>query len=93
MATDTVQLYCRPHCAKCTKVEAWLGELGLQVVVHDIGADDAALAEVERLGFRSLPVVVTADGGAALGVEPNELAAALPLLAEAARAHTARQKV
>jgi glutaredoxin len=57
-----VALYCQAGCAKCTRVEEWLTRLGVPVVVHDITADAAARAEVERLGFRSLPVVVTSDG-------------------------------
>ena len=83
MTSDTVELYCQPHCAKCAHVERWLTGLGLRVVVHDVAADDTARAEVERLGFRSLPVVVTADGKAAWGVDPDALVAALPLLARA----------
>ncbi|MHB1475158.1 MAG: glutaredoxin domain-containing protein [Dermatophilaceae bacterium] len=58
-----VDLYCLPGCAKCASVQRWLNRLRLLVVVHDVAADDAARAEVERLGFRSLPVVVTPDPG------------------------------
>jgi hypothetical protein len=56
--------------------------------VHDVAsdADAVAVAEVERLGFRSLPVIVTSDGKAALGVTPEELAPALPILASLAEA-------
>ncbi|MHB8188072.1 MAG: glutaredoxin domain-containing protein [Dermatophilaceae bacterium] len=57
-----VDLYCLPGCAKCASVQRWLNRLRLLVVVHDVAADDAARAEVERLGFRSLPVVVTSGG-------------------------------
>lgn len=83
-----VDLYCLPDCAKCASVQRWLNRLRLLVVVHDVADDDAARAEVERLGFRSLPVVVTADGHAAWGAEPDKLMAAMPQLAEAEQAAT-----
>lgn len=83
-----LDLYRLPGCAKCTRVQRWLASLGLPLVVHDVAADDVARAEVERLGFRSLPVVVTADGRAEWGAEPCKLLAALPEVANANPAAT-----
>jgi glutaredoxin-like protein NrdH len=83
-----VDLYCLPGCAKCASVQRWLNRLGLPMVIHDVSADDGARAEVERLGFRSLPVMVTPDGRAAWGAEPSKLMAELPQLAEAERGAT-----
>jgi|GEM_PF-1145994 glutaredoxin-like protein NrdH len=83
-----VDLYCLPGCAKCASVQRWLNRLGRPMVMHDVSADDAARAEVERLGFRSLPVVVTPDGRAAWGAEPDKLMGELPQLAEAEQGAT-----
>jgi glutaredoxin len=81
--TGTVRLLCQPDCAKCAAVRRWLDGLGLEVQVTDVTTDEAAQRELVRRGIRSLPVVVTPDGKAAWGVEPERLSAALPLLAGA----------
>jgi hypothetical protein len=67
-------------------VRRGLDGLGLEVQVANVTTDEAAQRELVRRGIRSLPVVVTPDGKAAWGVEPERLSAALPLLAEAAGA-------
>ncbi len=84
--TETVRLLCQPDCAKCAAVRRWLDGLGLEVQVTDVTTDEAAQRELVRRGIWSLPVVVTPDGKAAWGVEPERLSAALPLLAEASDA-------
>lgn len=49
--------------------------------MRDVLSDPAAAAEVMKLGFATLPVVLTPDSRAAAGADPAALTAALPLLA------------
>ena len=68
---NTVRLMCRPDCSKCAAVWSWLDGIGVDVVFVDVTADEAAQQELARRGISSLPVIITADGKAAWGVEPE----------------------
>ncbi|MCC6178976.1 MAG: methyltransferase domain-containing protein [Chloroflexi bacterium] len=83
-ADGVVELYCRERCAKCARVQRWLEGLGIHFQVRDVVHDRQAQQTVSRLGFRSLPVVVTPDGRAATGWDTQALVQELPFLAQVA---------
>ena len=72
--TPEVVLYCRPRCAACAALARWLDECGVSWVLRDVTADSGAAEQVTRLGFRSLPVVGTADGRSAWGGDLDAVA-------------------
>lgn len=69
-----VTLYCRPRCARCRAVEAWLARRGIAYTFRDVVAEPGALEEVERLGLRALPVTEV-DGHAVAGADLTPLEA------------------
>lgn len=73
-AEPRVILYCRPRCAKCRAVEAWLTRRGIAYTFRDVVAQPDALAEIEQFGLRTLPVTVV-DGHAVAGTDLTPLAA------------------
>ncbi|HEY0122965.1 MAG TPA: glutaredoxin-like protein NrdH [Rhizobium sp.] len=57
----TIIVYSKPACVQCTATTRALDRQGLDYRVVDISTDDAALATVESLGYRQVPVVVAGD--------------------------------
>ena len=86
MTTSPATVYCRPGCPACGALTGWLGDHGVAWAARDVLADATAADRVVRLGFRSLPVVETADGRSAWGGDLDAVAA---LFAGAAGGHQA----
>jgi glutaredoxin len=80
---ETVTLFCRPGCRKCKRVREWLDGRRLRVELVDPSVDENARTYLLERGFRGTPVVRTSDGRLAWGVDPDQLADALPILAAA----------
>lgn len=56
-----VTLYSQPGCQPCRMTARALDARGVDYQVRDVRQDPEALAEVEALGYQSLPVVVAGD--------------------------------
>ncbi|GAC1611317.1 MAG: hypothetical protein NVS3B26_23400 [Mycobacteriales bacterium] len=61
----TAPLYRQGACAACAALTGSLTQRGVHVTVHDVAGDPSALTAALALGYRSLPVLVAADGAAA----------------------------
>lgn len=57
----TIIVYSKPACVQCTATTRALDRQGLDYRVIDISTDDDALATVQGLGYRQVPVVVAGD--------------------------------
>ena len=71
----TPVVYGCPVCPGCGALTAWLGAHGVAWAARDVLADGSAADRVVRLGFRSLPVVETADRHSARGGDLDAVAA------------------
>lgn len=58
---STITLYTKPNCPQCTQTKKKLVQLDIPFTVIDISLDSAAAQIVTDLGYRQVPVVVTAD--------------------------------
>jgi glutaredoxin len=56
----------------CAKVKEFLPEKKIEVVDRNIAADEAALNELEKLGYMTTPVTVI-DGDVVVGFDRNKL--------------------
>jgi glutaredoxin len=56
----------------CGKVKEFLSQKGIQYVERDVAHDEEALAELEKLGILTTPVVVI-DGETVVGFNRAEL--------------------
>lgn len=75
MTPAPVVVYCRPGCPGCGVLIRWLDEHRVAWGTRDVLADATAADRVTRLGYRSLPVVETADGRSAWGGDLDAVAA------------------
>lgn len=57
----TITVYSKPACVQCTATTRALEARGLDYSVIDLTEDASALARVEALGYRQVPVVVAGD--------------------------------
>jgi glutaredoxin-like protein NrdH len=76
-ATPTITIYTSgPRCVDCNTIKHWLGHNGYSYTERNIRDDPAALEELSRLGYQSVPVTVI--GGQAIdGLEMDAIKAAL----------------
>ena len=56
----------------CRRVKEFLSQQNIDFIDRDITADDAALAELERLGYMTTPVTLI-DGEAVVGFDRPKL--------------------
>jgi glutaredoxin len=56
----------------CAKVKEFLSEKKIEFVDRNIAADEAALNELEKLGYMTTPVTVI-DGDVVVGFDRNKL--------------------
>ncbi|MCS5524804.1 glutaredoxin-like protein NrdH [Curtobacterium flaccumfaciens pv. oortii] len=69
----TVTVYTKPSCVQCTATYRALDNKGIEYVVRDVSADEAALEQVKALGYLQAPVVVT-DEDHWSGFRPDKIA-------------------
>jgi glutaredoxin len=67
-----VVLYSQPGCVFCGKVKEFLSQNKMEYVDRNIAADEAALAELEKLGYTTTPVIVV-DGEVVVGFDRDRL--------------------
>jgi glutaredoxin-like protein NrdH len=75
MTPPTAVVYYRPGCPGCGALIRWLDDHGVAWLTRDVLADSSAAQRVTRLGYRSLPVVETADSRSAWGGDLDAVAA------------------
>ena len=56
----------------CRKVKEFLSQQNVDFIDRDITADDAALTELEQLGYMTTPVTLI-DGEAVVGIDRPKL--------------------
>ena len=71
----SITVYSKPACVACNQTKKTLDKLGLEYNVIDITEDASALEKVKSLGFMSAPVVMTGEGEAWAGYQPEKLKA------------------
>ncbi len=57
----SITVYSKPACVQCTATTRALDSAGLSYDVIDLTQNEDALATVEELGYRQVPVVVAGD--------------------------------
>lgn len=67
-----ITVYSKPNCMQCTATTRALEKQGLAYTVVDVTQDDHALATVQSLGHRRLPVV-QAQGAHWSGFQPEQI--------------------
>lgn len=72
-----VTVFTKPGCQPCEATKRWLKQKGVNHVVRDVTTDEAAFAEVKRLGYNSVPVVVRDADTNWFGFRPDMLAGLL----------------
>lgn len=73
MANKTIVIYSKPNCMQCNFTKKYLDDKGVNYKIKDIFESEEALAEVQQLGFSSVPVIL-ADGEEAFnGFRPDLL--------------------
>ncbi|WP_342217183.1 glutaredoxin family protein [Nocardia wallacei] len=56
-----VTLYGQPGCQGCRVTQRALAKAGIDYEYRDVSTDAGARADIEALGYRTLPVVVAGD--------------------------------
>jgi len=67
-----IVVYSQPGCMPCTKLKAFLAEGKMEYTDRNIAADETALAELEKLGYMTTPVIII-DGEAVAGFDRAKL--------------------
>jgi glutaredoxin-like protein NrdH len=57
----SVTIYSKPDCVQCNATTRALDRLGIDYSIIDVSADEEALALVQGLGYRQVPVVVAGE--------------------------------
>ncbi|WP_310620571.1 glutaredoxin-like protein NrdH [Flexibacterium corallicola] len=57
----SITVYSKPACVQCTATTRALDSAGIAYNVIDLTQDADALAQVESLGYRQVPVVIAGD--------------------------------
>lgn len=68
----SVTVYSKPSCVQCNATYRALEQRGVEFNVIDISQDEQAYNLVQSLGYRQVPVVVTADDHWA-GFRPDKI--------------------
>ncbi len=70
-----ITVYSKPNCVQCRATKRALDNLGVNYGDIDVATDAEALAHIQGLGYRQVPVVETVDAHWA-GYRPDRIAAA-----------------
>ncbi|WP_068310136.1 glutaredoxin-like protein NrdH [Polycladidibacter hongkongensis] len=70
----SITVYSKPACVQCTATTRALESAGLDYNIIDLTKDSDALATVEELGYRQVPVVIAGDQHWA-GFRPDKIGA------------------
>ena len=73
-----IVVYSQPGCMFCAKVKEFLSQNKIEFVDRNIAADEAALNELEKLGYLTTPVTVI-DGDVVVGFDAPKLRRLLQL--------------
>lgn len=57
----TITVYSKPACVQCTATTRALDARGLAYQIIDLTKDTAAMAQVQKMGYRQAPVVVAGE--------------------------------
>ncbi|MGC9449430.1 glutaredoxin-like protein NrdH [Cereibacter sphaeroides] len=57
----TITIYSKPDCVQCTATTRALSAKGLAFDVIDLTLDSEAMARVQAMGYRQVPVVVAGE--------------------------------
>ncbi len=61
-STPTITIYTSgPRCIDCNTIKNWLAQNGYNYTERNIREDPAAMEELSRLGYQSVPVTVIGD--------------------------------
>lgn len=74
----TTTVFTLPGCVACEQTKNWLRDHGVVYRVVRVDQDPAAREELRAIGYRTAPVIRTADGVEWSGFSPSLLAALLP---------------
>lgn len=66
-------IYGKPGCMQCVATKREVDKLYLPTAVIDVSTDDHAGDLLTELGYRALPVVVTAEGHHWTGHRPDRI--------------------
>jgi mycoredoxin len=78
---DVLTVYGADWCWDCRLAKRFLDSAGVAYRNVDLEVDDAARSLLDAAGYRSIPVIVTADGRVLIEPSWTELAAALEIAA------------
>ena len=70
---NTITVYTKPSCVRCTATYRTLDSKGIFYDVVDLSTDEAALQTVKEMGYMQAPVVVTDDNNWS-GFRPHKIA-------------------
>lgn len=68
-----VTVYSKPNCMQCNFTKKFLEDKDISFEVKDITKSEQALAEVQEMGFQTLPVVVAEGVEPFFGFRPDQL--------------------
>ncbi|MFD1747371.1 glutaredoxin-like protein NrdH [Rhizobium helianthi] len=57
----SITVYSKPACVQCTATTRALDRQGIDYTIIDVSENGAALALVQELGYRQVPVVIAGD--------------------------------
>lgn len=69
-----VTVFTKPNCEPCKATKKWLEQKGVPFVAKDVTQDEEALAEMKRLGYQGVPVVIVDANTNWYGFRPDMLA-------------------
>jgi glutaredoxin 3 len=72
-----VVVYSQPGCGFCGQVKEFLSQKKIAYTERNVAADQTALAELEKLGYKTTPVTLI-DGEAVVGFDRARLESLLP---------------
>jgi glutaredoxin 3 len=67
-----VVVYSQPGCVSCGKAKEFLSQNKIEYTERNVAADKTALAELEKLGYKTTPVIVV-DGEVVAGFDRAKL--------------------
>jgi glutaredoxin 3 len=70
--SKTVVVYSQPGCVYCGKAKEFLSQNKIEYTERNVAADKTALAELEKLGYKTTPVIVV-DGEVVAGFDRAKL--------------------
>ncbi len=56
-----ITIYSKPACMQCIATTREMDKKGIEYIYVDLTKDDSAMAKIESLGYRQVPVVVAGD--------------------------------